>query len=401
MRYLLTFLFALAISLPCFSETTHPDIIENQEKWSVHLANSVLATSETLLDYENRNNPVRKYNTEEWDYDVAYMGQAIAELGNIDPKYSRYRDDYINHFILNDGNILNFKVEDYNVDKVSPAKNLFSMYRETGQKKYKQALDHIVAQMRSHPKTTDGGYWHKKIYPHQMWLDGIYMASPFLAQYAKEFNQPGWFDVITYQIILVHNKTIDRETGLLYHAQDESREQKWADPVTGRSSWFWGRAMGWYVMAIVDVLDYLPENHPQRTQIIEIYKKTIDALLEVRDKDSGAWYQIVNLPDRKGNYLEGSASAMYTYAIAKGANKGYLDQMYLKIANSCFDSLLKVFIKEDNKGKLTMMNICGGAGLGGIPYRDGSFEYYVSEQIVPNDCKGVAPFIYAAIELNR
>jgi unsaturated rhamnogalacturonyl hydrolase len=187
----------------------------------------------------------------------------------------------------------------------------------------------------------------------------------------------------------------------LYHAQDESRAQKWADPVSGRSSWFWGRAMGWYVMAIVDVLDYLPKNHPERDQILDIYKKTIDALLEVRDKDSGAWYQIVNLPDHKGNYLEGSATAMYTYAIAKGAKKGYLDQKYLEIANNCFDSLLKVFIKEDDKGKLTMVNICGGAGLGGIPYRDGSFEYYVSEQIVPNDCKGVAPFIYAAIELNR
>lgn len=401
MRYLPTVILALGVSFPCLSITSPKDVAKIQEKWSVRLANSVMSTSETLLDFESRNNPLRKYNTAEWDYDVAYMGQAIAELGKIDPKYSKYRDGYINHYILSDGNILNFKVEDYNTDKVSPAKNLFSMFKETGEMKYKLAMDHVAEQMKSHPKTKDGGFWHKKIYPHQMWLDGIYMASPFLAQYAKEYNHPEWFDVVAHQIILAYDKTLDQKTGLLYHAQDESKEQKWADPQTGRSSWFWGRAMGWYVMAIVDIMDYLPENHPQRGQIIEIYKKTIDALLVVRDKHSGAWYQILNLPNRKGNYLEGSASAMYTYAIAKGAKKGYLEKRYLNIANDCFDSLLKVFLKEDASGKLKMENICGGAGLGGIPYRDGSFEYYVTEQIVPNDCKGVAPFIYTAIELNR
>ena len=365
------------------------------------MANSIMATSATLLDFENTNNPAKKSNTAEWDYDVAYLGQAIAELGTIDQKYAKYRADYINHFVLEDGNILNFKTEDYNVDKVSPAKNLFSMFRETGDVKYKKAIEHVVDQMKSHPKTKEGGYWHKKIYPNQMWLDGIYMASPFLAQYAKENNQPAWFDVIAHQIILVYKKTLDEKSGLLYHAQDESKEQKWADPVTGRSSYFWGRALGWYVMAIVDVLDYMPKDHPKRAQILEIYKKTIDAVLKVQDKETGVWFQIINLPERKGNYPEGSGSAMFTYAIAKGAKRGYLGKDYLKLANECFDSLLKVFIKVDDKGQLTMINICGGAGLGGTPYRDGSFEYYVSEQIVPNDCKGVAPFIMAAIELNR
>lgn len=365
------------------------------------MANSVMQTSDTLLVYETKNNPNRKYNDGEWDYDVAYMGQAIAELGKIDPKYSKYRNDYINHFILDDGNILNYRMEEYNIDKINPAKNLFSMYKETGDVKYKKAMDHFVEQMKTHPTTKEGGFWHKKIYPSQMWLDGIYMASPFLAQYGKEFNQPEWFDVVANQIILVYEKTIDKNTGLLFHAQDESKAQKWADPATGRSSYFWGRSVGWYVMAIVDVLDYFPKDHPKYKQILEIYQNTIEAVMKVRDPKTGAWYQILNLPDRQGNYLEGSASAMFTYAIAKGVKHGYLGKEYLKIADECFDSLVKVFIKEDNNGKLTMVNICGGAGLGGTPYRDGSFEYYVSEQIVPNDCKGVAPFIYAAIELNR
>jgi len=393
--------FLCMILTSCNSKKTRVDNIESQAKWSVRMANSVMQTSDTLLVYEARNNPNRKYNNEEWDYDIGYLGQAIAELGKIDPKYSKYRDDYINHFILDDGNILNFKMDDYNIDKINPAKNLFRMYQETGDVKYKKAMDHLADQMKSYPTTVEGGFWHKKIYPSQMWLDGIYMASPFLAQYGKEFNQPEWFDVVANQIILVYKKTIDVETGLLFHAQDESKAQKWADPVTGRSSYLWGRSMGWYVMAIVDVLDYFPKDHVQYNQILEIYRNTMEAVMKVRDPKTGAWYQILNLPERQGNYLEGSASAMFTYAIAKGAKQGYLGKEYLKIAGDCFDSLINVFIQEESNGKLIMENICGGAGLGGTPYRDGSFEYYVSEQIVPNDCKGVAPFIMAAIELNR
>ncbi|WP_163717756.1 glycoside hydrolase family 88/105 protein [Mangrovibacterium lignilyticum] len=372
-----------------------------QAKWSVQMANSIMHTSNTLLYFEKINNPAREYRIGDWDYDVGYMGSAIARLEDIDPKYSKYLKDYINYFILDDGTVKDYHLEEYNIDRVNPAKNLFSLYRKTGDEKYKIAIEQFVDQMRTHPKTTDGGYWHKNIYPHQMWLDGIYMASPFLAQYAKEFDHPEWFDVVTHQILLVYDKTYDPKTGLLFHAQDESKQQKWADPETGRSSYFWGRAIGWYLMAIVDVLDYLPQDNPQRNRIIEIFQQTVDAVLKVRDSKSGVWYQILNLSDREGNYLEGSCSAMFTYAIAKGAKKGYLAPSYLKVANDCFDSVLKTFITEDEHGYLKMQNICGGAGLGGTPYRDGSFEYYVSEAIVVNDCKGVAPFIDAAVELDR
>lgn len=393
---LIMFVFTL---FSCASKHS-PDKKEST-KWSVLMANSIMHTSDTLLYFEQLNNPAREYKIDKWDYDVGYMGSAIARLGNIDSKYSKYLKDYIDHFVQDDGSIKGYHMEEYNIDQVNPGKNLFGLYLQTGNEKYKIAIEHLVDQMRTHPKTSDGGYWHKNIYPHQMWLDGIYMASPFLAEYAKEFDHPEWFDVVTHQILVVYDKTYDPKTGLLYHAQDESKEQKWADPETGRSSYFWGRSIGWYLMAIVDVLDYLPEENPQRDRIIEIFQQTVDAVLKVRDSKSGVWYQILDLPNREGNYLEGSCSAMFTYAIAKGAKKGYLNPSYLKIANDCFDSVVKEFIKEDDNGYLKMQNICGGAGLGGNPYRDGSFDYYVSEAIVVNDCKGVAPFIDAAIELDR
>jgi len=200
---------------------------------------------------------------------------------------------------------------------------------------------------------------------------------------------------------MIYEKTLDPGSGLLMHAWDESRSQKWCDPETGKSHYPWSRAMGWYVLAIEDILEYLPENHPDRPALINILQKTCDALMKVRDPKTGLWYQVLNNGGREGNYLEGSGSAMYTYAFARGAHKGYLDKSYLAIANSAFDGIIKELITVDEKGKVTMHNISGGCGLGGNPYRDGSYEYYVNEKRVDNDTKGVAPFIMAAIELDR
>jgi unsaturated rhamnogalacturonyl hydrolase len=190
-------------------------------------------------------------------------------------------------------------------------------------------------------------------------------------------------------------------TGLVYHAWDESRSQRWCNPETGQSKHFWSRGTGWFMMALVDVLDYLPENHPERDSIIAILRNTCEALMKVRDPKTGLWFQVLNQGDREGNYIEGSGSAMYTFVFARGANKGYLDKKYLDIANETFDSMVKELITLDDSGKVTMHNICGGCGLGGNPYRDGSYEYYIHEKRVDNDSKGVAPFIVAAIELNK
>lgn len=395
---LYTTLLLLVISCNTTRKKTASDL---KLKWSVRMANTIMMTSDSLINYETINNPNRRYNTGQWDYDVAFLALAMKRLSEQDTAYAIYGDAYINHYIQEDGEILNYNKEEFNIDKVNPGKNLFDLYKETGDEKYKIAIETLVDQMRSHPKTVSGGYWHKKIYPNQMWLDGIYMASPFLAQYAYEFNHPEWYDVIAHEILLVYSKTYDKNTGLLYHAQDESLQQKWADPITGLSDYFWGRAIGWYLMAIVDIMDYFPRDHPDRDSIISIYRQTIDAVLQVRDDKTGVWYQILDMPEREGNYPEGSCTAMFTYAMAKGAKEGYLPKTYLDTANLCFDAMIKTLVETDENGRIVLTNICGGAGLGGNPYRDGSFEYYVSEQIVPNDCKGVAPFILAALELDR
>jgi unsaturated rhamnogalacturonyl hydrolase len=370
----------------------HP--VGSETRWSVRMANSVINRYDSLVNYLD---PA----TVKWQYDVAFLGQAIDRLGNIDPGYSSYMEDYVSYFIREDGSVLDYDLKEYNLDRINPAKNIITVYKRSGNPVYRIALDQFVRQMETHPRTKAGGYWHKNIYPWQMWLDGIYMASPFLAQYAKEFNAPEWFGEVALQIELVYNKTLNSNTGLLYHAWDESRTQKWCDPATGRSLFPWSRAMGWYTMAIVDVLDFFPENHPKRDSLITILQKTCKALLSVRDPKTGLWYQILDQGGRDGNYIEGSGSAMFAYVFAKGANKGYLDKNYLEIANETFDSIIEELITVDGNGLVTMHNICGGCGLGGNPYRDGSYEYYINEKRVDNDPKGVAPFILAAIELDK
>ena len=362
-------------------------------KWSVRMTNTVLASSDSLIHYV-AGNP-------KWAYDVALLGLAIDRLGNVYPKYSKYLDDWVNYFVHPDGSVTDYAMKEYNLDRIFPGRDIITVYKRNPDPKYKIALDNFIEQLKTQPKTNSGGYWHKSIYPNQMWLDGIFMASTYMAEYANAFNAPQWYDVATSQTKMIYEKTLDPSTGLLMHAWDESRTQKWCDPITGKSHYPWSRAMGWYTMAILDILDYLPQNHPDRKELIKILQSTCDALLKVRDKKSGIWYQVLNQGGREGNYLEGSGSAMYTYVFAKGARLGYLDKKYRKIARSSFNGILKELITVDNQGLVTMHNICGGCGLGGIPYRDGTYEYYVNEKRFDNDTKGVAPFILAAIELNR
>ncbi|MFB6343741.1 glycoside hydrolase family 105 protein [Saccharicrinis sp. FJH62] len=363
-------------------------------KWSQKMADAVMERNDTLGLYNGRTRMG-------WSYDVALLGMAIDKLGNIDPKYSKYMSDYMDAMVEEDGTVKRYEMDKYNIDLINPARNLLILYERDSTPKYKKALPQFIEQMENHPKTKTGGFWHKKRYPWQIWLDGVYMGMPFLTQYAKDFDDPRWFDVAAHEIILVHEKTVDPKTGLLYHAWDESHQQKWANPETGQSPHFWSRAMGWYMMAIVDVLDYLPQDHPKRDSIITILQETADALVKVRDPESGVWWQVLDQGNREGNYPEGSGTAMYIYAFAKGANKGYLDKKYIDIANNAFDDMVKTFIVTDDDGLISMVNICGSCGLGGNPYRDGSYEYYTTEKIVKNDCKGVGPFILAAVELNR
>jgi unsaturated rhamnogalacturonyl hydrolase len=362
-------------------------------KWSVKMANSVMNRSDSLIYYVDRN--------PKWAYDVAFLGMAMDRLGNIDPKYSKYMEDWVNYFVRSDGSIIDYRKDEYNLDRIFPGRNVITIYNKTKEMRYRFAMDSLIDQLKDHPITKSGGYWHKKIYPWQMWLDGIFMGSTFMVQYAKEFNTPEWYDVAGRQVKMIYEKTLDQSTGLLMHAWDESRQQKWCDPETGKSHYPWSRATGWYIMAIIDILEYLPPDHPDRDDLVRILQNTCEALLKVQDQTTGLWFQVLNQGGREGNYIEGSGSAMFTYVFARGAHNGYLDDKFLGIAGKAFNDIIRELITIDDKGYLTMHNICGGCGLGGNPYRDGSYEYYINEKRIDNDTKGVAPFILAAIELNK
>lgn len=383
----------IAMLFSCASKTKTPVAEQKPILWSVKMADSVIARNDSLVTYLGK--------SPKYEYDLAFLSSAIDKLGSTNPKYSEYAQAYIDYFVQEDGTINGHKLEDYNIDRVRPGLNMLELYARTGDEKYKTAIETLVRQMENQPRTKSGGFWHKKIYPYQMWLDGIYMGSPFLARYAKDFNQPKWFDEVTFQIQEIYRETLDEKTGLLYHAWDESREQRWCNPATGQSKHFWSRAEGWYVMAIVDVLDNLPENHKDRSAIIRILNNVCAALLKVQDEKTGLWHQVLDLGGKEGNYFEASGTAMFIYTFAKGAKNGYLDMKYFEIAEKAFDSMVTVMIKTGDDGLPVLTNTCGACGLGGNPYREADYNYYVTEKQVENDQKGVAPFILAAIELNK
>ena len=233
-----------------------------------------------------------------------------------------------------------------------------------------------------------------------MWLDGLYMGEPFYAQYTEVFENGKNFYDIALQFELINNNAKDSKTGLLYHAWDESKQMPWANKETGKSPNFWSRSLGWYAMALVDVLDYMPKNHPKHAELVGYLNDLAVALVKVQDK-SGLWYQVPDMGTREGNYLEASGSAMFAYTLAKGANKGYLPSKYKAIAAKTFDAITSRLVKVEADGSVIITQACAVAGLGGNPYRDGSYEYYINEKKKDNDPKATGPFILAALELNK
>ncbi|MEL7587788.1 MAG: glycoside hydrolase family 88 protein [Prolixibacteraceae bacterium] len=338
-----------------------------------------------------------------WSYTQGLVSLAnqrlAAETG--EQKYYEYGLDYAAKMINDSGLIATYQMEKYNVDLVNSGKILFDIYEKTGDEKFKKAIFLLREQLKTHPRTSEGGFWHKKVYPHQMWLDGIYMADPFYAQFGKVFNEPAAFDDVVNQVLVIQKHTVDSLTGLNYHGWDESREQQWADSLTGRSPHVWGRAQGWYLMALVDILDFLPEDHAGRTEIINILNRAARAVVNAQDQESGVWFQVMDQNGREGNYLEATASSMFVYALLKGLRMGYLDQSYLEPAKKGFEGIRQNFIRENEDGTISLTRCCAVAGLGGKPYRDGSFEYYTSTAIRDDDPKGVGPFIMACIEMHK
>jgi unsaturated rhamnogalacturonyl hydrolase len=338
-----------------------------------------------------------------WNYTQGLVLMAIQRVGETtkNDRYFRYVKSYADTMINADGDILTYQLDNFNIDHINPGKILFSLNEKTGEERYLKALQQLRRQLSWQPRTTAGGFWHKLRYPWQMWLDGLYMGAPFYAEYAVRFHEPEDFYDIARQFILMEEKARDPQTGLLYHGWDESRVQKWSDPETGLSPHFWGRAMGWYAMALVDVLDFMPADHPDRDELLAILDRLAAAVAKVQDKDSGLWYQVLDRAGAKGNYLEATASCMFVYSLAKAVNKSYLNEQYMAVAEKAYRGVLDRLIEVEENGAVNLLQCCAVAGLGGSPYRDGSYEYYVGEPVIRNDPKGTGPFILASLEMEK
>ncbi|MCR5732318.1 MAG: glycoside hydrolase family 88 protein [Sphaerochaetaceae bacterium] len=302
--------------------------------------------------------------------------------------------------IKKDGTIISYREGEYNLDQINAGKLLFTLFDRSGEDRFLLAQDKLKSQLIHHPRTKSGVFWHKAIYPWQIWLDGLYMSAPFSAEYAKRHNDIEALDDVAFQLIETYRTLKDEKTGLLYHAYDESRGQRWSDINTGLSPHFWSRSIGWYAMAVLDALDFFPDDHIQKKELENIIKNLANALIPFQDV-SGMWYQVPDYQDAEGNYLETSGSAMFAYLFFKGVRKGILDESAIEYGKKALDGIKKLYLKEDEDGNLHLDGICSVAGLGGNPYRDGSLSYYFSEEQKRDDFKGVGAFILAVLEEER
>ncbi len=370
-------------------------VISKDLKWSERMAL-------TLMDRHPEAYMIDDAKAPKWDYVHALVLHSFEELykKNPNPKFAEYIKKYVDILVQSDGSIKTYEADKYNIDLVLPGRLLFNSYKTTKDNRYLIAMQSLKKQLEGQPRTSTGGFWHKQIYTNQMWLDGLYMGEPFYAQYTTTFENGKNLDDVAKQFEEIQLHATNPTTGLLYHGWDEKKLMPWADKQTGVSPNYWSRALGWYVMALVDVLDYFPKDHPKQKELVGYLNNVSASLAKYQDK-SGLWYQVTDKGGSEGNYLEASGSSMFAYAFAKGANKGYLPAKYLKLANKAFDGLTNQLVKVDANGGITITQACAVAGLGGTPYRDGSYEYYVNERKKDNDPKATGPFILAALELNR
>ena len=335
-----------------------------------------------------------------WSYDMGVILKGVEGvwLNTGDATYFNYIQHLMDFYIAEDGSIKDYKKDEFNIDHINNGKLCLLLYRVTGKEKYLKAANLLRQQLREHPRTKEGGFWHKKIYTNQMWLDGLYMGEPFYAEYAWLAHEDTAFNDIANQFIWIEQHTRDTKTGLLYHAWDESKEQEWANKQTGTSPNFWARAMGWYGVALVDVLDYFPADHPKRKMLVDILNQFVNAIEKVQDVKTGLWYDILDQPNKKPNYTEASASSMFVFTIAKAVRKRYIPASKISIAKKGYAGIVKQFIKTEN-GQTNLYGTVKVSGLGGKPYRDGSFEYYMKEPVIVNDPKGMGAFILASNEM--
>lgn len=362
-----------------------------QLKWSARMADSIMERTPKL--HENDGNG-------KWNYGHGVVLKGFERLWRIagEEKYLQFIQENMDYFIQEDGSVRGYRQEEHNIDHLNNGKLLLLLYKETRQDKYREAAASLRGQLRTHPRTSEGAFWHKQIYPNQIWLDGLYMGAPFYLEYMLMFEQEDDLSDVTNQFIICERHTKDKATGLLYHAWDEKRIQPWCNPETGLSPGFWGRSVGWFVMALVDVLEILPKEHKDYKELARILSDTLAALRRYQDTESGVWYQVLDAGERKGNYLEASASCMIAYAIAKGLRLDLLSSDWGKTLDFAFQGLLAEFVLETKEGLLNLNKNCRVAGLGGLERRDGTYAYYISEPIVTNDQKGLGAFLLACAE---
>lgn len=340
-----------------------------------------------------------------WNYIDGCMMVSLLELYKTtkEEKYLEFVKGFVDYYVHEDGTILGYNKEKYSTDDVSETRVLFDLYAYTKEEKYSKAIEMVYEQVKTHPRTKEGNFWHKKIYPNQVWLDGLYMMQPFYTRYETERNKMQNYVDIVRQYKNVYSLMRDEKTGLYYHGFDSSKEMFWADKKTGLSKNFWLRSLGWFTVSLIDVYEYMNEQMYDEYHTIKMmFKETVDSLLKFQDQESKMFYQVPNFPNREGNYLETSGSSMIAYAILKGVRLKALPERYQKIGLEIFNGICNKYLTVKNDD-LNLGGICLVAGLGPETNlrRDGTFEYYMSEPVVENDAKGVGPFIMAYTEVKR
>ncbi|MGA3032630.1 MAG: glycoside hydrolase family 88 protein [Terracidiphilus sp.] len=339
-----------------------------------------------------------------WNYELGTLLEGMDDvwLATVDPRYFNYIKSSVDQLVTPDGAIPMLKPEEHQLDDILLGRQLLLLYNITQEKRYLTAATFLHDQLAQQPRNAEGGYWHKQLYPNQMWLDGLYMAEPFRAQYAVLSHHPEEFADITHQFVVMEEHAHDPQSGLLYHGWDASKQERWANQQTGDSSEFWARGMGWYMMALVDTLDFYPDGDPGRARLIQILRQESAAIARFQDQKTGLWYTMMNKPGEKGNYFESSSACMFVYALAKGVRLGYLPDLpggYRTVAEQGYKGILDHFARTDPNGDVSLTDTVKASGLGGEPYRDGSYAYYIGEKVVTNDPKGVGAFLMASTEM--
>ena len=338
-----------------------------------------------------------------WDYCHGVEMKGFLEVSEMyrDTVVYAYVRDFCNQMTHDDGTVETYRPYELSLDRINTAKLFFKMYWKTGDDKYRRAIEKFRMQFDFQPRTSEGGYWHKMVYPNQMWLDGMYMAQPFYAEYNRRFGKLREWQECIKQFKIIDKHTFDPVTGWNRHAWDEKATQRWANPTTGQSAHAWGRANGWYAMALVDVLQQMPEDIKNRGVLVEIFQRVAKQIRDKQDPKTGLWYQVLDRPGDEGNYFESSVSAMFIYTLYRGVYQGLLDESYLDAAEKGYDGFMKEFVDVQANGLVNIKKCCAVAGLGGRPYRMGDYKYYIEEAVRDNDPKAVGPFISLCIERER